>query len=134
MTTSLAHYEELGEKYDQLWSFTHCYKEDMLKNIVKELELAPTDHLLDVGGGSGEWASAIYFSAKLQHNVVNVEPSHKLIETSLLKQGVDAYEGDIDTYLKKPNIKFDKCILKESIYYIDYTNVKLWKRLHLCFS
>jgi ubiquinone/menaquinone biosynthesis C-methylase UbiE len=117
-------YNQLAPVYDQRWS---SYVSSTLEFLISWSRLSPTDKVLDVACGSGEFERLILAENPSQH-IVGVDISEKMIE--LAQQKLQSY-SNVDFQLASASAlpfndaSFDTVISANSFHYFDDPNVAL---------
>lgn len=75
-----AHYDTVNQAYHKAFFYTGEYEDWQKQNILRRLELRPGDRLVDIGGGTGRFASLLHGAAGLTHPALCVDPSAGMLE------------------------------------------------------
>lgn len=112
------HYQNLSEKYDDLWEYSPDFVRFISKNVCKYLKLESRDIFLDLGCGTGLFTKEISDRIKFENPIICCD-----ISPGLLAQlsGDDRYECivmDAVTFSSQPKC-FDKILIKEMIHHLN---------------
>jgi hypothetical protein len=115
------HYEKAAKTYEKAWFYEDGtpYQEFLLEQIRGELALCATDRLVDIGGGTGNFASYMHQQCCLSANVLVVEPSQQLLDQALGRPGVATKLADASSFARNAAAgSFDKALLKEVAHHL----------------
>ena len=113
------HYHATAEVYNEYWTETH---EAMVKIVLSKISLDKDDIVVDIGGGTGKLAHAIYKEAGLKRNVLCVDPSKSMLRLACQTEGISPLRGTAEEFFRnKENYAFDKALLVSCIHHFPET-------------
>ena len=78
--TQQHHYEKASKNYHTAFFHSGDYESWQLEIIMKHLDISENDMLLDLGGGTGRFASLVYEKGGLKYPVTCVDPSQDMLQ------------------------------------------------------
>ena len=111
------HYKAVNESYHTAYFYTGTFENWQKENILQWLELQATDKLVDIGGGTGRFASLLHEEANLEQNVLCVDPSVGMLKAAKKLEGVKVIcSGGVE--FAKTAQKYDKALIKEVVHHL----------------
>ena len=123
-----SHYDDLSSIYDQLWTYSDDFVNEISKQITLKLELKNDDILVDYGCGTGIYSKAIAKQMQLKHDIICTDLSEKMFSKLKGKAGFRVIAKDAVGF-SELKMKYDKVFIKEMIHHIKegrqriYTNI-----------
>ena len=118
------HYEETSNNYHSAFFYTGEYENWQLCKILKCLDLSRSSRLVDIGGGTGRFASLLYDNAKLECQVTCVDPSPQMLSQANDLPGVDPICCDAVEFALKNEKEYDRVLMKEIVHHLGETELK----------
>ena len=115
------HYEAVSRQYHTAFFYTGEYERWQLCNILSRLQLRPSHRLVDIGGGTGRFASLLHAAAGLENAVLCVDPSRTMLEEAATLPGVDtACQGGLEfAQMASMAGRYDRALIKEVVHHLD---------------
>lgn len=111
----LGHYDAICHDYDYLFEEINSA---CMEIIAKDLQLQPTDTVLDLGGGTGFIAEQICKTGELSAPVWCVDPSAPMIEKAKQRGGVvTVVAAGEDFFSDELSINFDKVLMNGVVHH-----------------
>ena len=82
------HYAKVNSAYHTAFFYTGHYQTWQKEHVLARLRLRPEHKLVDIGGGTGCFASLIHAAAGLVQDVVVVDPSPGMLQQAAQRPGV----------------------------------------------
>ena len=95
----LQHYEDIGQEYDVYYKYIH---KAYIYGILSHVPIGVDDHILDIGGGTGELAHIVWKHFGLRQPILCVEPSESLLVAARKKEGVVAVKATAEEFFSSP--------------------------------
>jgi ubiquinone/menaquinone biosynthesis C-methylase UbiE len=121
------HYNNIAEKFDDLWQFTPSYENWMVAQIIEQIELSQTDRLLDFGAGTGRFTLSLYEQAKLLCATA-VDPDADMCKQAAEKIPLNVTQANdvtLFSHWKNDNV----VLLKEVIHHLN-NRPSFWQNLY----
>ena len=119
------HYKEASENYHSAFFYSGEYESWQLDVIMKHLDISRNDRLLDLGGGTGRFASLIYDKGGLKYPVTCVDPSDHMLQQTEKFEGVDAICADALNFSQNQDqILYDRILMKEVVHHLSEGDLK----------
>ncbi len=116
------HYAVISKGYHGAFFYTGDYERWQLNNVLSRFLLQPAHRLVDIGGGTGRFASLIREAAGLD-KVLCVDPSASMLEEAARLPGVDTVcRGGVDFALDA-KIRYDRALIKEVVHHLNDTDL-----------
>lgn len=131
MTDSHTHYHNIATKYDNLWTHSNRYVDEMADAIALHLRLRSYHRLADVGGGTGLYARRLRDLVGLTLPVIVCDPSEAMLENIRGEPGIVSRAETAEEFATGDHV-VDRILLKEAVHHFDDvsgTVVKLAERL-----
>ena len=115
------HYEAVSKQYHAAFFYTGDYERWQRDSILSHLELHPFHRLVDIGGGTGRFASLLHAAAGLENAVLVVDPSRKMLEEAATLPGVDTVcQGGLEfAQTASMTSGYDRALIKEVVHHLD---------------
>ncbi len=114
-----AHYARLADRYDENWAYRPDYVRWMTENIATRLNVLPSHRVLDVGGGTGLFASGL---AEHAAAVVCADPSLQMLEQVPTHERLARLHASAEELAggrkRPPHDGYDAILLKEVIHHV----------------
>jgi len=111
------HYALLSKGYHGAFFYTGDYERWQLDNILSRFELQQAHRLVDIGGGTGRFASLLRDAAGLDR-VLCVDPSASMIEEAARLPGVDTVCQGGAAFALDAKIHYDRVLVKEVVHHL----------------
>lgn len=118
------HYASIAQSYDPAF-FGADYQRWELDHIVSHLRLQQTDQVVDLGAGTGVFASELYREAALSKPIFAVEPSQPMLAQAKTLSAVIPYCTDALSFTAEPEIRYDKVLMNGMIHHIPKEDLPL---------
>lgn len=119
------HYKNASKNYHSAFFHSGDYESWQLEVIMKHLDISENDRLLDLGGGTGRFASLIYNRIGLKYPVTCVDPSQDMLQQTKKFEGVVAICSDaLEFSLSKDDIVYDRILMKEVVHHLGEEDLK----------
>jgi SAM-dependent methyltransferase len=115
------HYDRLASVYDNLWFYSGDFVEFLSDEMASYLDLRSDDALLDLGCGTGIYAKALKDVVSLDHDILCVDYSKKMLSKVPEGNGFDPIHMDALSFSREA-MRYDKVLVKELIHHIDEAN------------
>ena len=121
------HYANIAEHYDPSFlGADHARWER--DHIISHLRLQQTDRVLDLGAGTGAFASQLYQKAGLSNPVIAIEPSQPMLDQAKTVPGLIPYCTDALSFVINTDIRYDKVLMKGMIHHVPKKNLPVLYR------
>ncbi|MGF1488282.1 MAG: methyltransferase domain-containing protein [Prochloraceae cyanobacterium] len=100
-----SHYKKVSKSYNNSWEYSHDFVQFLSEKIVLDLELKPTDTLVDIGCGTGFFTKKICDLVSMIDPTICVDPSKEMIEKIPLQKEF------------KPLVMYARDFVKQQEYY-----------------
>ncbi len=107
-TAVLNEYTQLADKYDARW---HTYTVNSIAATLKRVEVRPTDHILDVGCGTGA------LLAQIKANRVGIDPSAAMLTMARHKLPAVPFLRAWSDHIPYPDNYFDIVFTTSNFHY-----------------
>ena len=119
------HYKEASKNYHSAFFHSGDYESWQLDIIMKHLDISENDRLLDLGGGTGRFASLVYDKGGLKYPVTCVDPSQDMLQQTKKFEGVVAICSDaLEFSQSKNDIVYDRILMKEVVHHLGEEHLK----------
>ena len=119
------HYSETAHVFNESNSETH---EGAVKVVLGIIRFDENDFVVDIGGGTGSLAQAIYREARLKNNILCVDTSQPMLALAGEKYGVTPLQSTAEEFFDhKENYTFDKAFIIFSIHHFSETTLMFKK-------
>jgi len=123
--TQQNHYKRASENYHSAFFHSGEYESWQLELIMKHLDISKNDRLLDLGGGTGRFASLVYEKGGLKYPVTCVDPSQDMLQHTKKFEGVVAICSDaLEFSQSKNDIAYDRILMKEVVHHLGEEDLK----------
>ncbi|MDY6932988.1 MAG: class I SAM-dependent methyltransferase [Spirochaetota bacterium] len=123
------HYKDLADKYNDALSFTEGYCIDVVHWIVNDLKIKKGDIVVDLGGGTGSSAKAIYDTCSVQRDILCIDPCLEMLECAKGLNGVSTLSTDALSFAINNDIKYNKIFIKEAVHHFN-NRINIWKGIY----
>lgn len=124
------HYQNLANQYDEFWEYSPNFIDFLTHQMIKSLNLVPTDKLVDLGCGTGLYTKSIVAKVSLKYPVICVDSSPKMLEQIPKTNQYRIVVQDAIEFASGEGI-YDKILMKEMIHHIPDKETLL-QRLFKC--
>ncbi|MDJ0842697.1 class I SAM-dependent DNA methyltransferase [Crocosphaera sp.] len=112
------HYQNLAKQYNDFWGTSTDFIEFLTEKIIEHLHLKSTDVLVDLGCGTGLYSQAIVAKINLEHSIICVDPSDKMLEKIPDNSHYQTVVKDAVEFAHESG-QYDKILIKEMIHHIE---------------
>ena len=120
------HYKEASENYHSAFFYSGEYESWQLDVIIEHIDISENDRLLDLGGGTGRFASLIYNKVGLKFPVTCVDPSDDMLQQTKKLIGINAVCSDALNFSVIDNgITYDRILMKEVVHHLSEEDLKI---------
>ncbi len=123
------HFDSIADIFNQSWHFSDRYKTWMVDHIVEHLGLQPSDILVDLGGGTGNYTVKIAHQAQLSHKAFCVEPSAEMCAEARKLNELEVIQACANSFVEIEGLTYNKVLMKEMVHHISDRN-QVWCDLH----
>eukprot|EP01104_Vermistella_antarctica_P002619 TRINITY_DN12837_c0_g1_i1.p1 TRINITY_DN12837_c0_g1~~TRINITY_DN12837_c0_g1_i1.p1 ORF type:complete len:281 (-),score=60.44 TRINITY_DN12837_c0_g1_i1:23-865(-) len=114
------HYEGLASEFEDTWFFDKGYIPWAVEQIVNRLELTQEDHLVDVGGGTGNYTALASQRVGLTNECLVVDLSSEMLGVAQARPELDTLCCGGVEFAQKNDVKpYNKVLFKEVIHHFD---------------
>ena len=115
-----SHYAKIAASYDQYSQngVDSDYQNWILDHVLHDLQLKPTDQLVDLGCGTGGFSSLLYSKAALTQNVLAVEPNQLMLNHAQAWPGLTTHCTDAFSFVQDHAIRYDKILMNKMIHHL----------------
>ena len=113
------HYESIAASYDELWTYSDEYIDELTSNIIDVLDMRSSHVLADVGGGTGLYARRIVDRLQPYSPIFVVDPSPAMLEGLGDEPGVCTVQATAHAFAQECDVKIDRILLKEVVHHFD---------------
>ena len=117
------HYSAVSMKYHTAFFYTGEYERWQMECILPRLNLRPDHMLVDIGGGTGRFATLLHGAAELQQPVLCVDPSEEMLAEAAKIPGVETKCSGALEFAQTETF-FDRALLKEVVHHISDSDLK----------
>ena len=116
-----SHYGSLASKTAVPWWAEPAVQDHVADMVEKYLNLKPTSRLVDLGAGSGSFASLLWTRAGLTNPVTCVEPSQEMLHLGANLPGLNPVCQGAEEWAEAGlgNGMFDQILIKYAIHHFD---------------
>lgn len=119
LTNPSNHYERLAKNYDGMWTHSDQFIDWMSRAILSSLNPQPCEIIIDLGGGTGIYASRLAKILNCTSGVVSVDPSKEMAYEAHIKKGVTSVIGTAEDFLRAAaRASLGPVFMKEAIHHI----------------
>ncbi len=117
MTSTDVHYESIAASYDELWTYSDEYIDEMTSNIIDVLEICSDHVLADVGGGTGLYARRIRDRVQPYAPILVVDPAPAMLKNLGDEPGICPIQATADAFAQECDSSIDRILLKEVVHH-----------------
>jgi len=122
---SSSHYDDVATSYGAFFFYEEGpHKQWQLDRCLEYLQLAPAHHLVDIGGGTGDFTLSIARAAKLTHPPLVVEPSAGMAATAAAHAELRTEVCGMEGFVTQAGPLFDRVLLKEVVHHVPTADFK----------
>lgn len=111
------HYQKIANIYNDLWTHSPEFVGFLTRKIVASLHLQPADILVDIGCGTGIYTQEIFNQIPLEHPIICVDPSDKMLSKIPANLPIQRVCTDAVTFASQPG-NYDRILIKDAIHLI----------------
>ena len=119
MTSTDSHYASIAASYNELWTYSDAYIDEMTSNIIDVLGLRSEHVFADVGGGTGLYARRIRDCVQPDAPILVVDPSEGMLKSLGDEPGICAIRASADVFAQDRKTSVDRILLKEVVHHFD---------------
>lgn len=129
------HYAGVSTNYHTAFFYSGEYEAWQQQNILSRLKLGPANRLVDIGGGTGRFASLLYAAASLEHDALCVDPSPDMLSEAAKLPGIKSLcQGGLEFATGTDAGGYDRVLLKEVVHHLKHDELTrmfggLWSKL-----
>lgn len=126
------HFSRYASTTKVCWMHTPAYLDFWVRHIARLLKLQPTDRLLDLGGGQGDFSQALIEHTRITTPATCVDPSSGYLAAANDRPGVEPVCQTAEDYMNPcPAGVFDKILIKQAVHFVPRDHrPTFWKQLH----
>merc|ERR1711971_85951 len=114
-----SHYGSLASKTAVPWWAEDHVTEHVADMVEKYLDLKSTSRLVDLGAGSGAFASLLWTRAGLTHHVTCVEPSQEMLDLGANTPGLNLVCQGAEEWASDDSGQVDRVLIKYAVHHFD---------------
>ena len=112
------HYQRLAKDYDEFLYYSPEFVRALTGKMIEKLELAPTDRLADIGGGTGMYSIDILKQVELESPILCVDPYPQMLAQIPDELAIKPIAEDALTFSQR-DASYNKVLIKETIHHVD---------------
>lgn len=122
---TLAHYQRLASGYDRNWSHSEEFLNWMSRRIIETASITATDHIADLGCGTGLFARRILDLVHPARPIACIDPSGPMLDQLPKARGLRPIQASAQQLVARAPVgdliapgELDVIVLKESVHHI----------------
>lgn len=112
------HYRRLAQKYDKFLYYSPEFVRRLTQKMVEKLKLQPSDHLVDLGCGTGMYSIDMCRQVPLEKPVLAVDPFPEMLAHIPSDAPLEPLALDALGFAEREGT-YDKILMKEAVHHVE---------------
>ncbi len=119
--SAASHYSQLAEAYDDNWSHSDEFMTWMTEEVAKRMQPSPGETIVDMGGGTGLFATRLHDFLDGTANIICVDPSAAMLDNVPESSSITTVQADAagaPQALQERHVEgIDHILIKEAVHH-----------------